>query len=258
VTVESLGDPEAVVNPPRVIIVGAGMAGLTAARRLLEHGIGTVILDKGRAPGGRMATRTVGEARFDHGAQHFSVRSARFRMELEAWKGRGLVREWFRSESLTGPDRGSEPRHAGVGGMRRIPEALAAGLDVRTAVAVDRWESAEREVAAMAAGDVAAVGSAVILPPPVPQARRLLEASGVAVPGHVAALLDEVEYDPCLAVMARLDGPSGLPAGHLSLPDGPIAWIADNHHKGVSAVPAVTIHSTPGFAADHLEEDPGR
>ena len=28
-----------------------------------------------RAPGGRMATRTVGDARFDHGAQHFSVRS---------------------------------------------------------------------------------------------------------------------------------------------------------------------------------------
>jgi predicted NAD/FAD-dependent oxidoreductase len=241
-----------------VLIVGAGMAGLTAARCLREQGIGTVVLDKGRAPGGRMATRTVGDARFDHGAQHFSARSAPFRAEVEAWAKQGLVRVWFRSESLTSPDRGTESRHAGVGGMRRIPEALAAGLDVRTAVTVDRLAAAEGKVAAMAGEDVAAVGSAVILTPPVPQTRRLLEASGVAVPDRIGAMLDRVEYDPCLAVMARLDGPGGLPAGHLTLPDGPIAWIADNQDKGVSAAPAVTIHSTPGFAAAHLEEGPDR
>lgn len=246
------------MNPSSVLIVGAGMAGLTAARHLRDQGIGTVILDKGRAPGGRMATRTVGDARFDHGAQHFSARSPRFRAEVGAWMEQGLVREWFRSESLTSPDRGMEPRHVGADGMRRIPEALAVGLDVRTAVTVDRLEADGGRVAAVSGGNLVALGTAVVLTPPVPQIRRLLEASGVALPGRIERMLDGVEYHPCLAVMARLESPSGLPSGHLSLRDGPIAWIADNHHKGVSAVPAVTIHSTPEFAVAHLEEAPDR
>ena len=246
------------MSPPGILIVGAGMAGLTAARRLGEQGIGTVILDKGRAPGGRMATRTVGEARFDHGAQHFGARSSEFRAELEVWAGESLVREWFRSGNRTGPGRGFEPRYVGVGGMRRIPEALAAGLDVRTAVTVDRLMAADGSVAAVAGEEVVAVGTAAILTPPVPQTRSLLEASGAVLPASIGEMLDRVEYDPCLAVMARLDGPAGLPDGHRSFRDGPIAWIADNHDKGVSAVPAVTIHAAPGFSVEHLEEAPER
>jgi predicted NAD/FAD-dependent oxidoreductase len=243
------GDP---VNPPSVVIVGAGMAGLTAARRLREQGVESVILDKGRAPGGRMATRTVGEARFDHGAQHFGARSSLFRAEVEAWTEQALVREWFRAGSRVRP--GGEPRFVGIAGMRRIPEALAAGLDVRTAVAVDRLVARDGAVAAGVGHGMVAVGAAVILTPPVPQIGHLLAASGIPLPASIGDLLGRIEYDPCLAVMARLDGPGGLPDGHRSFEDGPIAWIADNHHKGVSAVPAVTVHAAPGFSAEHLED----
>ena len=74
-----------------VVIVGAGMAGLTAAAWLEERGVATIVLDKGRAPGGRMATRRIGEASFDHGAQHFGARTAAFRRQTERWIERGLV-----------------------------------------------------------------------------------------------------------------------------------------------------------------------
>ena len=244
--------------PSRVLIVGAGMAGLTAARRLQDQGIGSVILDKGRAPGGRMATRSVGAARFDQGAQHFSARSPQFRAEVEGWIGQSLAREWYRSESITNPDRGLEPRYVGVDGMRRIPEAMVAGLDVRTAVTVDRLAVINGKVAAVAGDDVVETGDAVVLTPPLPQTRRLLDASGAALTGLLERMLDQVEYDPCLTVMARLDRSSGLPGGHLSLGEGPIAWIADNHHKGISAVPTLTIHASPEFSIDHLEDAPNR
>ncbi len=237
---------------PVVVVVGAGMAGLVAARELQRWGRRVVVLDKGRAVGGRMATRTVDGRRYDHGAQHFSARDPRFAAEVADWVRAGVARVWLRTPSVTEPERGVEPRHAGIGGMRRIPEHLAVGLDVRTGVEVTRLEVAGGRVTAWAEDALAAAGAAAIVTAPLPQALGLLAASGLAAPAGLAG----VAYDACLAVMARLDGPSGLPDGHAAPDGGPVAWLADNQHKGTSPGPAVTIHSTPEFAAAHLERAP--
>lgn len=237
---------------PDVVIVGAGMAGLTAARSLQRRGLRCVVLDKGRAVGGRMATRTIDGRRFDHGAQHFSARDPAFAAEVAAWLAAGVARVWLRTPSRTEPERGVEPRHVGAGGMRRIPEHLAAGLDIRTGVTVDRLDADRERVIALASGSVVASGAMAVVTPPLPQAEALLAASRLAAPPETAA----VEYDGCLAVLAGLHGPSGLDDGHAAPDGGPVAWLADNHHKGASPDPAVTIHSTPAFAAAHLEAPP--
>src|SRR5688572_3929725 len=44
---------------PRVAIVGGGLAGLTAAHRLLARNVDVTVIDKGRRCGGRMCTRSV-------------------------------------------------------------------------------------------------------------------------------------------------------------------------------------------------------
>jgi len=90
---------------------------------------------------------------------------------------------------------------------------------------------------------------ALVLAPPVPQTLALLDAGGCVLPAPVRAVLAAVAYDPCLAVLAVLDGPSripppgGLEAGAL---DPRLLWIADNHQKGVSpATVTLTLHATP-------------
>ena len=40
-----------------VVIVGAGIAGLACARRLVQAGVRPILFDKGRESGGRVATR---------------------------------------------------------------------------------------------------------------------------------------------------------------------------------------------------------
>lgn len=239
----------------RILIVGAGMAGVTAARRLRVAGLEPVVFDKGRRPGGRMASRTIGEARFDHGAQHFSVRSAEFAQEIDALPP-GIVNEWFRAKSITHPEQGTEARHAGSDGMRSIVETLAADLEIHTSVRITKLSFESGQVQLFANGESVGQGSSLILTPPLPQAIELLRHSGVPLPADLAKSLDGIEYHPCLAVMAELDTPSGLDRGHASFEDGPIAWIGDNYHKGISAVPAVTIHSKPEYAAAHFESDP--
>lgn len=238
-----------------VIIVGAGMAGLAAATELEKRGISTILLDKGRAPGGRMATRRIGDASFDHGAQHFSARSSEFRGQIERWIESDLVRKWFSSASNTIVGRPVEPRHVGQGGMRRIPERIAAGLRVETSVAVDQIRRAAGGVAAVSDHGRLWHATGMIVTPPAPQTIQLFGRSEVRFPSPVETMLTETDYDACLAVMARLDSAADLRDGHLALGTGPIAWMADNQQKGVSAVPAVTIHSSAEFADANLEAD---
>jgi monoamine oxidase len=48
------------VDPEPVIVVGAGLAGLTAAHTLTRAGVPTIVLEAGRRPGGRIHTRSAG------------------------------------------------------------------------------------------------------------------------------------------------------------------------------------------------------
>jgi hypothetical protein len=96
----------------------------------------------------------------------------------------------------------------------------------------------------------------VVLTPPAPQSLAIMDAGGLSLEAEIRTRVEGIEYERCLAVMAALSGPSRLaPPGGLAPVDGPIAWIADNQLKGISATPAVTIHATHAFSAAHWEQD---
>ena len=61
----------------RVVIIGAGLAWLVAARRLKAAGYDVLVLDKGRRIGGR-TTRWADGYLFNHGAQFVTARSTEF------------------------------------------------------------------------------------------------------------------------------------------------------------------------------------
>ena len=57
--------------PPDVVIVGAGLAGLACARRLMQCGVSFVLLEAADGVGGRVRTDVVGGFRLDRGFQLF-------------------------------------------------------------------------------------------------------------------------------------------------------------------------------------------
>jgi renalase len=74
-------------------VIGAGMAGMACARTLVQAGHSVTVFEKPAAPGGRMATRSSPFGSFDHGAQYFTVRDARFAQALQATVP-GLCKPW--------------------------------------------------------------------------------------------------------------------------------------------------------------------
>ena len=229
------------------VIIGAGIAGLTAARMLSDRGWSVVLLDKGRGPGGRMATRRMGEGRFDHGAQFFTVRDARFREAVDRWESRGWVTPWF-TES-------GHVRYRGADGMEGIAKQLAQRLEVHPKTKVERIATSDGGWRVLADTGEEFRASALLLTAPAPQSKELLAWCWDALPAAMVKVLNGISYDPCFALLARLDGPSGVPApGYVRLEDGPITFIADNTQKGISTgSAAVTIHARADFTRRYFD-----
>ena len=82
----------------RIAIVGAGMAGMSCGQRLSRLGHEVRLFDKGRGPGGRMATRRMEDGgttlHFDHGAQYFTARDPRFVEQVAHWEASGVAARW--------------------------------------------------------------------------------------------------------------------------------------------------------------------
>ena len=238
------------------VVVGAGISGLLAARELTSAGWRVVVLDRGREIGGRMATRRVGGGTFDYGAQFFTVRSGRFERLVEGWLEAGVVQEWTRgfADAEGRHNEDGYPRYRGSGGMSSIPEHLARSLDIRTGERVveanvrdGAWEVRTESGASVA-------GTALLLAAPVPQSLEIIGMGGFVLPDDARDGLDSISYAPCLALLALLDGPTGVPEpGGMQVKGEPLDWISDNQRKGISEAPGITIHAGPTWSREHFE-----
>ena len=226
------------------VVVGAGIAGLMAARTLHDQGIAVTVLDKGRAPGGRVGTRRVDGASFDHGAQFFTARDPRFARHVAAWEDTGVVRRWF-DETLRGAP-----------GMSALPRFLAAGIAVRCDVTVTAITRTATGYAVHTADGAVFEAPAMIVTAPVPQSLALLDAGGVALDPSIRARLDAVTYTRCLAGLFASPWPVSLPAHGVARVEGEtLAWLASNAVKGVSEADALTAHATPAFSLARWGDD---
>lgn len=244
------------VEPNSCIVVGAGVSGLLAAQELQNAGWRVTVLDKGRGVGGRMATRRVGDGAFDHGAQFFTVRSERFEKLVEAWLEAGVVEEWTRGFADAGGEHGEDghPRYRGAEGMTSVPKYLARGLDVRNGEQVVTVEPEETGWEVICESGLRARGSALLLTPPAPQSLALIGAGAYDLPEKIRQQLDEISYDPCIALMALMEGPTSVPEpGGMQVKGELLDWIGDNQRKGISQAPGITIHAAPQWSRERFD-----
>ena len=241
----------------RIAIVGAGMAGLACAQTLHAAGAQVTIYEKGRRPGGRLATRRRDGFSFDHGAQYATARGAAFRAFLA--DAAGLVAPWDPAAAHV--------RWVGVPGMSAFAQAaerrgigrLLPGRHVsfveRTA---DGWHLRHLDAATTRPGTVIDEGERagpfdrLVLALPAPQAAGLLTALGHAFAAPVAAVVTAPCWTLMLAFAERQDGPD------TRTPEGMLDWIGRGSSRpGRPRLPdAWVANANPAWSRGNLEREP--
>lgn len=227
-----------------VCVVGAGIAGTACAQVLRAAGHDVRLLDRGRMPGGRMASRRLHGRYVDLGASYFTVSDDRFAVVVEDWVQRGLARTWTDVLHTAGPD--------GVGAARQGPVRYAAGGGLRSLVA-DLAEGVEPQSEVRRVGPGPIVDGqpydAVVLAMPDPQALRLLDPDCGA-----RALLADRAWQPVLALAAGFDRRTWDFDGCFVNDDQVLSWVADDGSRRGDGAAVLVAHSAAEFAAARLGE----
>jgi renalase len=221
-----------------IAVIGSGMAGAAAARRLSDAGARVTILEKSRGIGGRMATRRMEGGVFDHGAQFMRAKGVRFATRIAEWSAAGSVDLWD-EDSYVGVPTMNAPVKALIGDIPVISGFIARTI----AREGSRWRIGGGAEAASEPFDI--VVSAI----PSPQAQPLLATAGWSPEG-----LAETRYAPCWSAMFGYANPIEI-EDHIALDDDTIAWIADNGSKPERALDksCIVVHATPEWSKAHLE-----
>ena len=266
-----------------IAVIGAGIAGITCARTLMQAGHQVTVFEKSLGAGGRMATCDSEFGGFDHGAQYFTVRDARFEKALAT--ASGLVRPWSANTvrildqlgRLVASSLPSKEAHwVATPGMNALvrqwaqPVAAAGRLLLETEVIrleADKIAPKRWQLQTEGPGTGSRVHSgfdAVVLALPSAQAQALLLSSqqGKAL----MAPLGEVSVAPCWTLMLAFPQAAQPNLAHL----GPqwnaarsthhrIAWLARESSKpGRDSIERWTVQASTDWSQRHLEDDAER
>ena len=231
----------------RVAIVGAGMAGLACADALKNAGHSVAVFDKGRGPGGRMATRrlrtALGEVSIDHGAQYFTARDPAFKDEVATWRDWGIAVPW----PLAGAD-----AWIGVPGMNAIIKQMAADHAVTWDHLVTAITRKNEEWWLM--GKTGEIGpfDAAVLAIPAEQAAAMLSLHDFSM----ARVALKARSQPCWASLFVFDRPlNDLPP--MIRNRGAIGWAARNNAKpGRHGPEAWVVQASGTWSLEQLEASP--
>ncbi|MGP1255927.1 MAG: NAD(P)/FAD-dependent oxidoreductase [Kiloniellales bacterium] len=234
-----------------VAVVGAGLAGLTCARRLADAGLRVTSFEKSRGLGGRLATRRADAGlRFDHGAQFVTAHGTAFRSLLQKLEAAAALAAWH---PLGREPKAETPWWVGTPGMAALVRPLADGLDIRlTTRVVAVTETAEGWRLQLNDGQTAGPFDRVVLALPPTQAAELLAGR----PG--AEALSAVRVAPCWTAMLAFAEPLQASFDVWQSGEHLLSWAARNASKPKrDAVPeSWVLHAGPDWSAAHLESEP--
>ncbi|QLG88042.1 FAD-dependent oxidoreductase [Chitinibacter bivalviorum] len=237
-----------------VIVIGAGMAGLSAAQKLQAAGRRVLVLEKSRGVGGRMATRRDENAQWDHGAQYFTARSAIFRRQVAIWLRANQISRWTepiyawdgQNLQISSP----QQRFVGTPKMNAPLRAMATALNLKLSVQVTAIQ-ATTQGWQVSAGEQIWQAQQLVLAIPAPQAATLIPSAHPTQAVHAFAA--HTPMQPCWAVMLSCEHAINLPFAGAFINDGALSWLAHDSSKLGRAGQNWVLHASVAWSQAHLE-----
>lgn len=227
----------------RAAVIGAGLAGISAATELRNAGWQVVIFEKSRGWGGRCATKRIEGCVVDHGAQYFTLRDVEFESAVRAACGDNLRQVETPVVDGAGATLETGPMFYHLEGNNRLAKALGDGFEVRTGVELKEVKGQRIEGEDF---------DLVISTAPWPQTCKLAGLDSGTNP-----------YAPCLALLLAYEGDwPGRTRQHYAVREDDaavLAWSACENHK-TGRIPAgttvIVAHASEAFSRAHIGEDP--
>lgn len=228
-------------QPLTVAILGAGVAGASCARALVDAGQEVTLIDKARGVGGRCSTRREGEHRFDHGAPAFTAQDPRWLRWVRGWTHEGVVGPW-------------NDQWTALPAMSSLLKRMLHGLNVRFDTEVSSVERhGERWRLVSDKGEGLGEYDAVVLTAPAPQTAALIKWSAPELSARAEQAVMEPQWALMIALRESLDLADVTEVGV-----GPLQRIIRDSHKPGRAPGAErwVAHATHEWTRHHLEQFP--
>lgn len=239
------------MTSPKIAIIGAGMAGITAARTLNAAGQAVQVFEKSRGSGGRLASKRSEMGRVNLGAQSFQAQDAVFIKELQQWQQVGWVEKIV--EQVAEQTDIEQSLWTGTPYSSALTRNLLGDIDTQFACEIralnhdsngwllhDQYDKTHGPF------------QQLIVAIPAPQAEALLHDCAP----ELAAQASSVEMQPAWMVALGFNEPLNLPANLKPLNNSAIAEIIHTPISAEYPMQAIMLRASVEWSMQHIEDEP--
>ncbi|MEL6289293.1 MAG: FAD-dependent oxidoreductase [Pseudomonadota bacterium] len=245
-----------------IAVIGAGMAGMTAAQMLRASGHRVEVFERESILGGRLATRRIDRMNYDLGTPYITARTREFDRHLNGLALTGAISRWapalYEGQRTDGRVVTPQNWFVGIPGMNSITRAMSEGLRIHLASPVRRLTrvstgTGPRWALEFANGDLSEGFHAVLSTAPAPETYALMR-------DHTQEFdeITRVRMSPCWTVVVHL--PTRLPVAFdaASQIGEILAWVARDTSKPSRRKESEIwiLQSTPDWSKEFVEEEP--
>jgi renalase len=245
-----------------IAVVGAGVAGLTCARKLQQAGRRVVVFDKSRGLGGRLATRRLAGTHADHGVCYLQPKGAAFRQLIDELVNEQILRVWTQgiyrlsADGVLQPPTKFAPCYAAPSGATAIARYLGRNLEIINSQAITAISPIGNGWQLNSADGQWNAEQVVIAVPPA----QALVIAGMVIDTHCSEQMSLVNFTNSITAIAVFPKNQQAAAAQLLWQgiqgiDHPIlGWIGLDSSKQLEPLqPVLVVQSSAAFAAEYFD-----